>query len=55
MAEEKIKIIVLVTPDGREYRTTDQVEADHLSRTRGYKVKQEKTPPNKASAPAADK
>lgn len=56
MADNKApKVIVLLTPDGREYRTTDPVEADHLNRTRGYKVKQEKAPLNKAVEPTADK
>ena len=29
-------VIKMATPDGRPYGTTDQAEADHLNRTRGY-------------------
>lgn len=32
------KVYTLTTPDGRKYRTPDLAEAEHLTRTRGYKL-----------------
>ena len=38
------EIITLITPTGREYRTSDAAEVGQLVGTRGYKVKQEPAP-----------
>lgn len=35
---EKATVYHLTTPDGRKYSTPDQAEAEHLTRTRGYKL-----------------
>ena len=32
------KVYTLTAPDGRKYRTPDLAEAEHLTRTRGYKL-----------------
>ena len=32
------KVYHLTTPDGRKYNTPDKAEAEHLTRTRGYKL-----------------
>ena len=35
---EKATVYHLTTPDGRKYNTPDKAEAEHLTRTRGYKL-----------------
>ena len=35
---EKATVYHLTTPDGRKYATPDLAEAEHLTRTRGYKL-----------------
>lgn len=37
---EKATVYHLTTPDGRKYNTPDKDEAEHLTRTRGYKLTQ---------------
>ena len=37
-ATAKPTVYQLTTPDGRKYITTDLAEAEHLNRTRGYKL-----------------
>ena len=49
------EIITLITPTGREYRTSDTAEVGQLVGTRGYKIKQEPAPTNKAAKTPSDK
>ena len=50
------EIITLITPTGREYRTSDAAEVGQLVGTRGYKIKkQEPAPENKAAKTPANK
>ena len=49
------KVIVLQSPSGRQYRTTNEAEAQHLQNTAGYKRATAYEAPNKAEAPAANK